>query len=169
MWRSMILIAAVTTVFGPAVAAHAQQRTLGTFGSWTAVVDGSGAKKQCYIGSAPKSSEGKYTKRDPVHVLVTHRPADKVRGEFSVTAGYTYKAGKEVEARIDGRTFKLFSRADNAWAQDSRGDRALVAAMKAGSELIIRGTSSRGTLTTDAYSLAGFTAAMQAIDKACAG
>lgn len=153
---------------GLALPAHAEQRTLGTFGTWTAVVDGSGLRKQCYVGSAPKTSEGKYTKRDPVHVLVTHRPADKVRGELSVTAGYTYKPGKEVEAKVDGKTFKLFSRDDNAWAQDANADKAIVAAMKAGRELVIRGTSSRGTLTTDTYPLAGFTAAMNAIDKACA-
>ena len=39
--------------------------------------------------------------------------------------------------------------------------------MKAGKQLIVRGTSSRGTATTDTYSLAGFSAALAAIDKAC--
>ena len=39
--------------------------------------------------------------------------------------------------------------------------------MKSGKQLIVRGTSSRGTATTDTYSLAGFTAALAASDKAC--
>jgi hypothetical protein len=33
--------------------------------------------------------------------------------------------------------------------------------------MVIKGTSSRGTLTTDTYSLAGFTAAYNAIEQAC--
>jgi hypothetical protein len=33
--------------------------------------------------------------------------------------------------------------------------------------MIVKGTSSRGTLTTDTYSLSGFTAAFNAISKAC--
>ena len=42
-----------------------------------------------------------------------------------------------------------------------------MAAMKGGKAMVVKGTSSRGTLTTDTYSLAGFTAAYAAIGKAC--
>ena len=43
----------------------------------------------------------------------------------------------------------------------------LLAAMKRGNTMIVTGTSSRGTLTTDRYSLSGITAAIEAIGKAC--
>jgi invasion protein IalB len=169
MMRSVIQRAGLAVVVGLATVtcAAAQQRSLGSFGTWSAMVDGSGGKKLCYVGSAPKKSEGNYTSRDDVHLLVTHRPAEKVRGEISITAGYTFREGKDAEAQIDGKTFKLFTRGDNAWAYDAAADRAIVAAMKAGKTLIVRGTSSRGTATTDTYTLAGFSAAMAAIDKAC--
>ena len=98
---------------------------------------------------------------------MTHRPADKVKGEVSVSTGYTYKEGKDAEAEIEGKKFKLFTRGENAWAYDAAEDKAMVAAMKAGKQLIVRGTSSRGTATTDTYSLSGFSAALAAIDKAC--
>ena len=39
--------------------------------------------------------------------------------------------------------------------------------MKKGSNLVVKGTSQRGTETTDSYSLTGITAGMAAIDKAC--
>jgi invasion protein IalB len=152
-----------------AIPTSAQQKDLGTFGDWTAVVDGSGNKRLCYIGSAPKKAEGKYTTRGDAHFLVTHRPADKVKGEVSVSAGYVYKDGKDAEADVDGKKFKLFSRGENAWAYDAGSDRAMVAALKSGKQMIVRGTSSRGTETTDTYSLSGFTAALAAIDKACGG
>ena len=36
-----------------------------------------------------------------------------------------------------------------------------------GARLVVKGTSSRGTKTTDTYSLKGFSAAFKAIGKAC--
>ena len=51
---------------------------------------------------------------------------------------------------------------------DDETDGALVESMRAGVEMTVRGTSARGTDTTDTYSLSGVTAAMGEIDKACA-
>jgi len=147
--------------------ALAQRKTIGTFSDWTAFADGSGASRICYVGSVPKKAEGKYTRRGDTYTLVSHRPGEKVFGEVSVEAGYTYKSDSEVIVDIDGKKFKLFTKGGNAWARDANADKAIVAAMKAGRRMIIKGTSSRGTLTTDTYSLSGITAAYKAIDKAC--
>ena len=118
MTRSLVLKLGVALALGFAGvhSAAAQQRSLGTFGDWTAVVDGSGSKKLCYVGSVPKKAEGKYTSRGDIHFLVTHRPADKVTSEVSVATGYTYADGKDAALDIDGKAFKLFTRGDNAWA-----------------------------------------------------
>jgi hypothetical protein len=43
----------------------------------------------------------------------------------------------------------------------------LVAAMKRGSKLFVTGISSRNNKTIDQYSLSGFTAAKDFLDKAC--
>jgi Invasion associated locus B (IalB) protein. len=153
-------------VLAVAPAANAQE-VLGTFDAWTAFTDKVSGKQICYIGSKPKKAEGNYTKRDEAFVLVTHRPAEKVVGEVSVETGYTYKAGSAPMVTIGDRKFTLFSKGSNAWAKDAAADKDLVAAMKSGAEMVIKGTSSRGTLTTDTYSLSGFTAAFNAITKAC--
>jgi invasion protein IalB len=149
-----------------AASAWAAQQTLGSFQDWTAFADGS-ERRICYIGSVPKKKEGNYTVRGDTYVLATHRPGEKVFGEISVEAGYSYKPGSEVEISIDGQTFKLFTQGGNAWAYDEKADRALLDAMRAGRQMVVKGTSTRGTLTTDTYSLAGFSAALQSIDKAC--
>lgn len=149
-----------------AASATAAQQTLGSFQDWTAFTDGS-ERRICYIGSVPKKKEGNYTVRGDTYVLATHRPGEKVFGEISVEAGYSYKPGSEVEISIDGQTFKLFTQGGNAWAYDEKADRALLDAMRAGRQMVVKGTSTRGTLTTDTYSLAGFSAALQSIDKAC--
>ncbi len=151
----------------PVLAAGPKQ--LGTFGPWLAHALVEAAGKTCYMYGEPNSSQGKYKRRDETYIQVTHRPAEGARNQVSVTAGYTYRKDSEVEVDIDGRTFALFTHRDTAWAREKRDDTALVAAMKAGRAMIVRGTSARGTLTTDTYSLTGFTAAHTAISRACSG
>ena len=46
-------------------------------------------------------------------------------------------------------------------------EQKVVAAMKAGSTMVVQGRSTRGTLTTDEYSLNGITKALEAVTKAC--
>ena len=149
----------------PVAAAAAD--VIGTFGGWTAFADREGGKKICYIGSAPTKSAGKYKKRGDIYILVTHRPAEKKTGVVSVAAGYTYKQGSEAEVAVGAATFRLFTDRDTAWAFDKDGDRALVRAMKAGLSMVVKGTSAKGTETTDTYSLKGFRAAYRVIGIAC--
>ena len=121
-----------------------------------------------FRSSLPKKSEGEYAQRGDAYVMVTHRPAEKLTGEVSVRAGYVYKEGSEAEVRVDsGPAFTMFTDQGFAWARDTRTDQALMAAMRAGVTLVVKGTSSRGTQTTDTYSLKGFTAALEAINGAC--
>lgn len=166
--RLLALAVLAAVLFTDHSSALAAQQNLGSFQDWTAFSDGA-EKRICYIGSLPQKAEGNYTRRGDTYVLATHRPGENVFGEISVEAGYTFKPGSEVEVNIDGQTFRLFTQGGNAWAYDEKADKALVEAMKAGSKMIVKGTSSRGTVTTDTYSLAGFTAAFEAINQACGG
>ncbi len=138
---------------------------LGTFGDWEAYADTRDGF--CYAGSKPTKQEGKYAQRGDVFILVTHRPRDKTFDVVSIEAGYVYKDGSEVTAAVDGRALSLFGQGGQAWARDAAGDAQLVKALRAGSVLVVKGASSRGTLTTDTYSLKGVSAALDAITKAC--
>ena len=149
----------------PALAQEA--KLIDSFDNWEAYRESDGGKAVCYVGSQPKKARGKYKSRGEVYVLVTHRPADKSLGVVSVKAGYTYEKASEVDVSIGEATFKLFTDAGHAFAYDDKTDKALIEAMVRGARMVVRGTSSRGTLTTDTYSLKGFTAAFKAINKAC--
>jgi len=138
-----------------------------TFGAWSAFDETEGGRKVCYIGSTPTKQRGKYKKRGEAYILVTHRPAEKTRGVVSIKAGYAYKKGSDVQVNVGSQRFMLFTDKDHAWARDAGGDKKLVAAMQAGSQMIVTGSSGRGTKTVDTYSLSGFTAALNAINKAC--
>lgn len=148
-------------------ASAAEPKVIGSYKSWSAHLFEEKKGKVCYLHGVPSKSAGKYTRRGEVYLQVTHRPSAKTRNEVSVTAGYTHKKGSEVKAAIDGKTFVLFTEGDTAWAGDEKSDSLLVAAMRAGRIMVVKGISARGTATTDTYSLSGFTAAHRAISKAC--
>lgn len=156
---------ACITAAGPALAAG--PKMLGAFDNWSAHLVAEKSGKTCYAHGQPEFSKGKYTKRDATYIQVTHRTADKIRNEIGVTAGYTYRPDSDVEIDIDGKSFTLFTAKDTAWVREKKDETRMVAAMKAGRVMVVRGTSSRGTLTTDTYSLKGFTAAYTGIGKAC--
>ncbi len=168
----MIARLAILTVFfallaaAPAPAAAAVDE-LGKFQDWTAYQTSQGGKRICYMAAAPKKDEGKYSKRGDILTMVTHRPASKSFNVISIHAGYKYKKGSTAEVAIGGASFTLFTNAETAWAIDSADDNALVKNMRAGSKMIVRGKSWRGTDTKDTYSLLGFTAALRSINKAC--
>lgn len=146
----------------------ARAETLSENGDWQAIREQENGKPVCVMSAEPTKSQGKYTKRGTVLAMISHRPHEKRIGEVSFQAGYTFKSGSEVSAVVDGKkTFKLFTQGGHAWPFDADADKALVAAMRAGGTLVVKGSSARGTLTTDTYSLKGFTAAWNAINQGC--
>lgn len=160
---------AAVLAFGIAAGpAEAQDiRRLGNFQDWQAYVFEEDGNKVCYMASEPKEEEGDYTQRGDVHAMVTHRPAQGTENVVSFIIGYPFKEDSRVSVNIDGKTFTLFTHKDTAWAPDTQTDGALVQSMRAGRQMIVRGTSTRGTETVDTYSLLGFTAAQKAINDAC--
>ncbi len=145
----------------------AEPKFLGGYRDWEAYRFTESAKTSCYVVSQPKKMEGKYKRRGNVVAFVTHRPAHKERDVVSFVAGYAFKKGSSVEVAIDGRKFSLFTKDDTAWARSEAAERAIVKAMIKGKRMAVRGTSSRGTRTTDTYSLLGFTRAYKKINQAC--
>jgi hypothetical protein len=150
---------------GPA-AAQAIER-ISDHKDWSAFRYKEDGETVCYMASEPKKSEGDYKNRGDIYAIVTHRPASNRIGEVSVSAGYSYKKESSVRMKIGSRSWDFFTNGTSAWAPTAVEDKAIVKAMRAGSSMVVKGTSSRGTLTTDTYSLLGFSKALGAINKAC--
>ncbi|MDY0008166.1 MAG: invasion associated locus B family protein [Bdellovibrionales bacterium] len=159
-----------------AAMASTQTQSLGAFGDWKAhsFVDGGG--KVCFMTSEPQKSEAnvKGVNRGKIAFFVTHWAADKTKNVISVSMGYPLKEGTPVTVTVDGKTFALATNLSNkpeeaemAWAADQATDDALAAALQKGSRLVVKGTSRRGTLTTDTYSLKGTGASYRAISQDC--
>jgi len=160
-------IALAATVAITDTPAHAQEaKLIGTFGDWEAYIRGGKADRFCYIVSKPKEASLR-SRRGDIFLLVWHRPAKDEFDVVQVDSGYDFKKESEVEVKIGGDEWRLFTRDGNAWTYRGDDDANIVKAMRKGSRLIVKGTSSRSNPTTDSYSLKGVTAAHRAMDKAC--
>lgn len=152
---------------GSPAAAEEQPQYLATHRDWHTFQYTENGHRVCYMATRPTKEEPGNVRRGDVFLLVTHRPAENSRDVVSIVTGYTYKPGSEVTLTIGNNTFRLFTDNDTAWARDAATDRAIVQAMTNGSTMVVRGTSARGTNTTDTYSLRGFSAAHAQINQAC--
>lgn len=162
-----LALAVAVTLANPERAQAQALERLGEFKDWNAFTTGEGGSKVCFMSSQPLRDEGNYTNRGAIYTFITHRPAEGRVGEVNVKPGYTYKNDSFVDVSIDGQGFRLVTQEANAWPHDPETDKNMIQAMIRGSSMIVRGTSSRDTLTTDTYSLLGFTDAYRAISEAC--
>lgn len=174
MIRNNIMMAALLAAlvalsgvwFGEAQAQAAPQK-IGDHRDWSAWIYRDGGQQICFVTSSPKKSLPKGVQRGAIRFNVAHRPPDGVENEISMVSGYPFAAKREALVAIGATEIGLQTDGERAWSLDPRDDTRLVRTMKAGLEMIITGFSKRGTKTVDTYSLLGFTAAMNAIDKAC--
>ena len=173
MRRSAHVVSLLLLLWAPASLAQAPAAPesgitkLGEGQGWEAYTDTAKGAKICYLIGKPSKTEPANVKRSAVTARVTHRPNEKRTNEVSFDAGYAFKEGSDAELTIDGKVFSLFTSKDTAWTRDAATDRAVVEALAKGHQAVIKGTSARGTSTTDTYALAGFTHALDDIDKAC--
>ena len=163
-----VALAALVTISGVSPGwAQDELEYLGTHRDWHAFSFIENGNRVCYIASRPTQDEGDYQRRGDIFLLITHRPAENSRDVVSFITGYTFQPDSEVEVTIGNQQFRLFTSNDTAWAYDADDDRRLVQAMISGTTMVVRGTSNRGTRTTDTYSLLGFTAARGQINDLC--
>lgn len=168
MMRNILFSILAASMCALAGAAFAQTATkLGDFKDWGAYVAESSGGKVCYVLSQPKSMEPRNVNRDPVYLFVTSRPGSGVKNEVSVIVGYPYQADSKASAEVGSEKFTLFTKDDGAWVENAAEESNLVAAMRKGATMVVRGTSTRGTNTVDNYSLSGITAALDRIAQEC--
>ena len=137
--------------------------------NWGAYRYDNNESRICFVSSVPTKSKGKYDpkNRGDIRVFVSHGPGKAERDVVQVIAGYRYKPQSDVSLTIDGKSFKLFTIEDRAYAESEEDDKRIITLMKRGSRMTVVGISSRGTKTTDTYSLSGFTKTKAVIDKTC--
>lgn len=132
--------------------------------------------KECFIVSKPtnwsaqRDGQAVTVRRGDIRFYISIIPGEEIANEPSFLAGYPLKQDAPVEMKIDDTTISLYPNAEinpeYAWPRPD-DDSNLIAAMRGGSEATVVGTSSRGTITTDTFSLIGFTAAYEKAQEMC--
>ena len=160
---------AATAAAPAAAAGDAQPTLLGQYGDWGAYTASPGGNKVCFALAKPKTTktEPEGRKRDPSYVFVSTRPADKVKNEVSVIIGYPFKTNSDATAEIGTAKFAMYTQNDGAWIKNAGEEARMVDAMRKGADLTVKGTSGRGTQSTDQYSLKGLAQALDKIEQEC--
>lgn len=162
MNRSLLFL--LLGALGAATPALAQQRpqALGTFQDWTAATHQEAGKKVCYAFTRASKSEGAGARQNVI-LTVTHRPQG--RDQVALRSGYAYARNAEVAVTVGGTEMDFYTAQDNAFARE--GAKA-VAAFRGGANAVAKGSGPQGRGTaTDTFSLSGFGAAYEAINKEC--
>jgi len=154
----------------PAAAAPAPQPTLlGQFGDWGAYTASPGGKKVCFALAKPANSKTvpPNRPRDAAYMFISSRPAEKVRDEVSIIFGYGFKPNADASIEISGAAYAMYTQADGAWVKNAAEETRLVDAMRKGADLTVKGTSAKGTASTDVYSLRGLPEALNRVGQEC--
>jgi invasion protein IalB len=149
--------------------ATAQPALLGQYGDWGAYAASPGGGKVCFALAKPKTTkiEPAGRKRDPSYVFVSTRPAENVKNEVSVIIGYPFKTSSDATAEVGAVKFAMYTQNDGAWIKNVAEEARMVDAMRKGADLTVKGTSGRGTASTDQYSLKGLAQALEKIEQEC--
>ncbi len=150
----------------------AQATLLGQFGDWGAYTATPGGRKVCFALSKPTSSvdnpPNRRTAANAVYMFVSSRPSDKVKDEVSMlVTGYQLKPNTDASLSVGNTPFAMYTQNDGAWVKNASDETKLLDAMRKGSEVVIKATTSRGTQTTDTFSLKGVGQALEKIAQEC--
>lgn len=162
-FRRTALIAALLVAAGSAPALAEEAKKLTSVGNWEAYAYTEGGAKVCYAAARAEKPHDK--DRAGTAIAVTHRP--KSPGEVSLIASYGFKKDSDAEIQIGGMKHSFFTKGGSAWAKDAQADKAIIAAMAKGKEVVVKAQPPKGAAISDTISLKGFGEALAAIDKAC--
>lgn len=146
-----------------------QPTLLGMFGDWGAYTASPGGKKICFALAKPSKSETSPPNRprDAPYLFISTRPAEKVKDEVSIIIGYGFKPNSDATLELGGANYAMYTQNDGAWIKNAAEEAKLVDAMRKGSDVTIKGTSARGTGTTDIFSLKGLAQALDKVGDEC--
>ncbi len=143
---------------------------IATYDDWSVYVANSSTGRVCFAVSQPQNTAPTGVNRGGIYFMLSTWPSRSVHNEASIIIGYPFAEQSTATVTIDQDTqFNFFTINDGAWLSNLDQESDLVVAMQRGIQMTVRGTSQRGTDTTDTYSLRGVTAALNRVGQECPG
>jgi len=152
-----------------AAAGGVEPTLIGQFGIWGAYSATPNGKKVCFALAKPSSSKTNPPNRprDPAYAFVSTRPSEKVFNEVSIVIGYALKPGSESTLEVGGSTYAMYTQGDGLWIKNAAEEERMVEALRRSADVVVKGVSSKGTETTDTFSLKGLSQALDRIAQDC--
>jgi hypothetical protein len=161
MFARLAPLAVILALSAPAAAQSVQ--ALGEFRDWAAYSAVEGTGQVCFAMSKPTDVSPAVDGYTQAYLYLTNRPAEGVSNEVNLVAGFDFAPDQPATLTVSGKAFDLFTQKDAAWLLDSTQNDNLAGALRAGSTVVIEGTTDKGILVTQTFSLSGATAASRAI------
>ena len=167
MHRFALALSAILLLSASGGAFAQSVTSIGDFKSWSAYSASEGAGAVCFAMSKPASVDPSPDGYTQAYLYLTHRPAENVSNELNLVAGFEFAPDQPATLSVGGKSFDLFTQKDAAWLLDATKNDDLAGAMRAGTTVVIQGTTDKGILVNETFSLSGATAASKAIDAGC--
>jgi len=156
----------------PAVNPASQATLLGQFADWGAYSAAPNGKKVCFALAKPTDSQDnpphRRTAANAVYMFISTRPEDRVKEEISIlVTGYAFKPNSEASLAVGSTPFAMYTQNDGAWVKNAADEQRLVEAMRKGADVVVKATTSKGTQTTDTFSLKGISQALDRVAQEC--
>jgi hypothetical protein len=166
-FAAIVTLAAIATgpVMSPALGQSV--RILGEHNAWSAYATTENAGQICFVLSRPTATEPVPAEFADAYFYITHRPAQGIRSEINLVAGYQFAPESFATLTVGSQSFELFTEGDAAWMADPAQSANAVQAIRAGSIMSVTGTSADGQSVRQTFSLSGATAAGRSMDGAC--
>lgn len=156
------LVLASAAAFAAGKPAAPGPKALGTFDDWQAATYAEGGQTVCYAFTRPIKSDPVVPGRGRVLLTVTQRPS--LRDAVSLGAGFAYPAKAEVKVMADSTALDFYTASRSAFARDGH---AAVMAFQKSNHAVATSPGPKDKPVVDSFSLKGFTAAYNAVSKAC--
>lgn len=167
MLKSALALALVASLALTASASAQQVRILGEHRAWTSYAADEASGKVCFAMTKPEGISPTPDGYSQAYIYITNRPGENIESEFNLIAGFPFQPDSMATISVGGQVFNLFTQNDAAWLDDSGQSDALASAIRAGSSMVVEGTTAAGIKVTQNYSLSGATAAQQSIGAEC--
>ena len=166
---------------GPEKPGDGKPLLVASFGDWGVYQTQAAKGRVCYTLAQPKDRAPAELKRDPAYAFISDRPGEGVRNEVSFIMGFDVAnpaegageekkhkpAVKEASATVGDQSFDLLAKATNLWVKNAAMEGQLIDEMRKGVTLQVKAASVKGNMTTDTYSLKGFSQALDRVLKEC--
>lgn len=160
----MALSAASLVLLTASAAQAVTAKSLGQFSDWSAATYEQNDTRRCFIISRPSTEEPSTLRHGEVLFFVQTGDGGSDT-ESSFQTGYDFARNSVVTVTIGEDSFRMLTEGNNAWLDRLEREPALLAAMRAGSSMVLEARSARGNVTTYTFSLAGVTAASRVMQR----